>query len=180
MRRSTIQFLFFISILISATTAYGQADSTVAREKTRERLNALLQREGPVIKVAFRQSDKNPFNFIGVLKDGLKNAESMEIVIMVSAKDTIGFRVFPHYRGGYINIDKVRNTTQLLRQIVQFNEKTFLYWGADDAGDVFTGYTFTLESGFPDEAIKIVLASIKNSDQFVGEMRPAIDGSARQ
>lgn len=180
MRRSAIQFLLFISILISAPAIYGQADATATREKTRERLNALLQREGPPMKVSFRQSDKNPFNFIGVLKDGLKNAESMEIVIMVSAKDTIGFRVFPHYKGGYINIDKVRNTTQLLRQIVQFNEKTFLYWGADDAGDVFTGYTFTLESGFPDEAIKIVLASIKNSDQFVGEMRPAIDGSAGQ
>jgi hypothetical protein len=178
MKRTTIKYILFICIIISAPAAYGQAEAT--REKTRERLNALLQREGPVIKVSFRQSEKNPFNFIGVLKDGLKNAESMEIVIMVSAKDTIGFRVFPHYKGGYINIDKVRNTTQLLRQIVQFNEKTFLYWGADDAGDVFTGYTFTLESGFPDEAIKIVLASIKNSDQFVGELRPAIDGSAGQ
>ena len=107
MRRSAIQFLLFISILISAPAIYGQADATATREKTRERLNALLQREGPAIKVSFRQSDKNPFNFIGVLKDGLKNAESMEIVIMVSAKDTIGFRVFPHYKGGYINIDKV-------------------------------------------------------------------------
>jgi hypothetical protein len=176
MKRSVTQFLIFAALILGATTAYAQPEGT--REKTRERLNALLQREGPNIKVSFRQSDKNPFNFIGVLKDGLKNAESMEIVIMVSAKDTIGFRVFPHFKGGYINIDKVRNTTQLLRQLVQFNEKTFLYWGADDAGDVFTGYTFTLESGFPDEAIKIVLASIKNSDQFVGELRPAIDGSA--
>ena|SRR5690349_3043782 len=33
-------------------------------------------------------------------------------------------------------------------------------------------YTFTLESGFPDEAIKIVLESIRNSDKYVGEMRP--------
>jgi hypothetical protein len=96
---------------------------------------------------------------------------------MVSKRDTIGFRIFPHYKGGYINIDKVRNTTQLLKQLLQFNEKTFLFWGADDTGDVFTGYTFTLESGFPDDAIKIVLASIKNSDQFVGELKPAIDGS---
>lgn len=176
MQRSTLKFLLFVLILISAPAVYGQVEAT--REKTRERLGALLQREGPGIKVSFRQSDKNPFNFIGMLRDGLKNAESMEIVVMVSAKDTIGFRIFPHYKGGYINIDKVRNTTQLLRQLVQFNEKTFLYWGADDAGDVFTGYTFTLESGFPDEAIKIVLASIKNSDQFVGELRPAIDGSS--
>ena len=102
---------------------------------------------------------------------------TMEIVITVTTKDTIGFRVFPRYKGGYINIDKARNTTQLLRKLVQLNESTFLFWGADDTGDVFTGYTFTLESGFPDEAIKIVLSSIRNSDQFVGEMRPSIDGS---
>ena len=180
MTRSVIQFFLLTVIMISAPAVYAQADANASREKTRDRLNALLEREGPNMKVSFRQSDKNPWNFIGVLRDGLKNAESMEIVIMVSAKETIGFRVFPHYKGGYINIDKVRNTTQLLRQLIQFNEKTFLYWGADDTGDVFTGYTFTLESGFPDEAIKIVLASIKNSDQFVGEIRPSIDGSTAQ
>ena len=182
MKRSVIQFSLLAVMMISAPAVYAQADANANanREKTRERLNALLQREGPTIKVSFRQSDKNPWNFIGVLKDGLKNAESMEIVIMVSSKDTIGFRIFPHYKGGYINIDKVKNTTQLLRQLVQFNEKTFLYWGADDTGDIFTGYTFTLESGFPDEAIKIVLGSIKNSDQFVGEMKPSIDGSTAQ
>jgi len=180
MTRSVIQFFLLTVIMISAPAVYAQADANASREKTRDRLNALLEREGPNMKVSFRQSDKNPWNFIGVLRDGLKNAESMEIVIMVSAKETIGFRIFPHYKGGYINIDKVRNTTQLLRQLIQFNEKTFLYWGADDTGDVFTGYTFTLESGFPDEAIKIVLASIKNSDQFVGEIRPSIDGSTAQ
>ncbi|HEX6732240.1 MAG TPA: hypothetical protein VF074_19640 [Pyrinomonadaceae bacterium] len=177
MKRSLIKFSIFISILIGAPAVYCQDTPDAVREKTRERLGALLKREGPGIKVDFRQSEKNPFNFIGVMKEGLKNAESMEIVIMVSKRDTIGFRIFPHYKGGYINIDKVRNTTQLLRQLVQFNEKTFLFWGADDTGDVFTGYTFTLESGFPDDAIKIVLASIKNSDQFVGEMKPSIDGT---
>jgi hypothetical protein len=177
MTRSLIKSSLFVLILIAAPAVYCQDTSDAAREKTRERLGALLQREGPGINVSFRQSEKNPFNFIGVLKDGLKNAETMEIVIMVSKRDTIGFRIFPHYKGGYINIDKVRNTTQLLRQLVHFNEKTFLFWGADDSGDVFTGYTFTLESGFPDDAIKIVLASIKNSDQFIGELRPSIDGS---
>jgi hypothetical protein len=177
MKRSMIRFFLLTSVLTLAPAVYCQETTDVAREKTRERLGALLQREGPGIKVAFRQSEKNPFNFIGLLKDGLKNAESMEIVIMVSKSDTIGFRIFPRYKGGYINIDKVRNSTQLLRQLIQFNEKTFLFWGADDTGDIFTGYTFTLESGFPDDAIKIVLASIKNSDQFIGELRPSIDGS---
>ena len=168
--------LICLVILASASTAFSQdADST--RDKTRERLNALLTRVGPDMGVAFKASSKSEYVFTGVLRDGLKNADSFEIVISVTAKETIGFRIFPHYKSGYINIDKARNTQQLLRKIAQLNDSTFLFWGADDSGDVFTGYTFTLESGFPDKAIEIVLSSIKNSDQFVGEMRPAIDGT---
>jgi hypothetical protein len=169
----------FFAIVAASQTIFAQESSETneAREKTRTRLSTLLQRVGPEIKVNFQPSSKSQYVFTGVMKDGLTNADSMEIVISVTSKDTIGFRVFPHYKGAYINIDKARNSTQLLRKLVQLNESTFLFWGADDTGDVFTGYTFTLESGFPDEAIKIVLSSIRNSDQFVGEMRPSIDGS---
>jgi hypothetical protein len=129
------------------------------------------------MNVAFKPSPKSPFVFTGVMRDGLKNVEQFEIVISVTTKETIGFRVFPHYKGAYINIDKARNPTQLLRKLAQLNDSTFLFWGADESGDVFTGYTFTLESGFPDKAIEIVLSSIRNSDEFVGQMRAAIDGS---
>ena len=174
----TIRALVLIAFLIAAPAIVAQDTNAEAnREKTRARLSALLQRVGPEMKVNFQPSSKSQFVFTGVLRDGLTNSESLEIVITVTAKDTLGFRVFPHYKGAYINIDKARNPTQLLRKLVQLNESTFLFWGADDSGDVFTGYTFTLESGFPDEAIKIVLSSIRNSDQFVGEMRPSIDGS---
>lgn len=166
-------------LLLASATAFAQ-ENDAARDKTRERLNALLQRVGPDMSVNFKPSTKSQYVFTGTMRDGLKNAESFEIVISVTTKETIGFRIFPHYRGGYINIDKAKNTTQLLRKIAQLNDSTFLFWGADDSGDVFTGYTFTLESGFPDKAIEIVLSSIRNSDQFVGEMRPAIDGSAAQ
>ena len=174
-----IRLLMLFAILAAAQTVFAQEsnESNEAREKTRTRLSALLQRVGPEIKVNFQPSSKSQYVFTGSLKEGLTNAESMEIVITVTSKDTIGFRIFPHYKGGYINIDKVRNGPQLLRKLVQLNESTFLFWGADDSGDVFTGYTFTLESGFPDEAIKIVLSSIRNSDQFVGELRPSIDGT---
>lgn len=176
--RLTIQSLIFVIILVAAPAALAQQETAeAARDKTRQRLSALLQRVGSDIGVTFQPSSKSQFVFTGVMREGLKNAESLEIVITVTNKDTIGFRIFPHYKGGYINIDKAKNTTQLLRKLVQLNESTFLFWGADDTGDVFTGYTFTLESGFPDEAIRIVLSSIKNSDQFVGELRPSIDGS---
>lgn len=170
--------LIFLAIFAAAPAAFSQeTNPNATRDKTRERLNALLQRLGPDMGVTFKASSKSQYVFTGVLRDGLKNADQFEIVISVSTSDTIGFRIFPHYKGAYINIDKAKNSVQLLRKLVQLNDTTFLFWGADDSGDVFTGYTFTLESGFPDKAIEIVLSSIKNSDQFVGELRPSIDAS---
>jgi len=173
-----VRLLVLLSLLVIVPSAFSQAAADTSRDKTRQRLGALLQRLGPDMSVNFQPSQNSPFIFTGLMKEGLTNSDSLEIVITVTDKDTIGFRIFPHYKGGYINIDKARNPSQLLRKLVQLNHTTFLFWGADKTGDVFTGYTFTLESGFPDEAIKIVLNSIKNSDQFVGEMRPSIDGSS--
>lgn len=172
-----IRALLLLSILATTYAVFAQDNAESSRNKTRERMSALLQRVGPDVKVNFQPSSKSQYVFTGVLRDGLVNSEYFEIVITVTTKDTISFRIFPHYKGGYINIDKARNGAQLLRKLAQLNDSTFLFWGADDTGDVFTGYTFTLESGFPDEAIKIVLSSIKNSDQFVGEMKPSIDGT---
>jgi hypothetical protein len=171
-----VGLLICLVILATAPAVFAQ-DANAARDRTRERLNTLLTRVGPDMNVEFKPSSKSQYVFTGVMRDGLKNCDSFEIVISVTTNETIGFRIFPHYKGSYINIDKARNTSQLLRKIAQLNDSTFLFWGADDTGDVFTGYTFTLESGFPDKAIEIVLSSIKNSDQFVGEMRPSIDGT---
>jgi hypothetical protein len=178
---SLIRLFVMISVLVVAPSVFGQQSAADAsRQKTRDRLSQLLQRIGTEVKINFKPSEKQPFVFVGTLTDGLKNSESLEIVLRITTNDTIGIRVFPHYKGGYINIDKARNITQLLRQMAQFNDSTFLFWGADDAGDIFNGYTFTLESGFPDEAIRIVLASVRNSDDYVGKLRPSIDGSTGQ
>lgn len=170
-----IRLLLLITVLIAAPAIYGQAEAT--QEKTRLRLTALLERVGPDINVTFKPSAKSQFVFSGIMREGLVNAEGLEIIVTVTEDQTIRFRVFPKYKGGYINIDKAKNSPQLLRKLVQLNSSTFLFWGADNDGDIFTGYTFTLESGFPDEALKIVLSSIKNSDKFVGEMKPSIDGA---
>jgi hypothetical protein len=168
----------FVLVTLSVANIYGQQDDPAVRERTRQRLADLLDKVSPEIKIAFSQSQKQPFNYVGTLRTGLVNADSFEIVISVTAKETIGFRIYPHYNGGYINVDKVRNSAGLMRLLLRLSDRAFLFWGADETGDVFTGYTFTLESGFPDEAIKIVLRSIVNSDKFVGEMRPFIDGTS--
>jgi len=170
--------ILFIASAVSVASAYPMPDDEAARIRTREKLAQLLEKVGPTINVAFSQSQKQPFNYVGSLRTGLVNAESFEIVISVTPKDTIGFRIYPHYKKGYINVDKVNNAKGLMRLLLRLSDRAFFYWGVDETGDVFTGYTFTLESGFPDEAIRIVLRSIMNSDKFVGEMRPFVDGSA--
>jgi hypothetical protein len=196
MKQIRVTFAFLL-VLAASMAAYGQQHGTepqtparpqspttpqqqTDRDATREKLRALLNAEGPKINVSFRQSDKQPYNFVGIMKTGLKNADALEIVISVGAQDTLHFRIFPHYKDSYINVDKVASGAGLMRQMVRFSDQNFLFWGADGSGDIFAGYNFTLESGFPDAAISIVLRSIAGADQYVGQMRPAIDGSAAQ
>jgi hypothetical protein len=177
MKRIFVVALFIISTL-SVSAVYGQKDEEADRNRTRGELAALLEKAGPDINVDFKQSQKQPYNYVGLLKTGLTNAESFEIVISVTAKDTIGFRIYPHYNKGYVNVDRVKDRAGLMKLLLRLSDRAFLFWGVDESSDIFTGYTFTLESGFPEEAIRIVLRSIVNSDKFVGEMRPFIDGTS--
>jgi hypothetical protein len=158
-----------------AATKAPSAQEQASRDATREKMRALLDATGPKINVTFKQSDKQPYNFVGILSTGLTNADSFEIVISVSGQDTIHFRVYPHYKGAYLNVDKASNSAGLMRQMIRFSDKNFLYWGADDTFDIFAGYNFTLESGFPDASIRVVLSSIAKLDQYVGEMKGSID-----
>ena len=176
MKRIFLTALFILTTTIAIPAVYSQQDDEAVRNRTRERLAQLLEKSGPGINVTFSQSQKQPYNYVGTLRTRLVNADSFEIVISVTPKETIGFRIYPHYKSGYINVDKARDRAALMRLLLRLSDRAFLFWGADESGDVFTGYTFTLESGFPEEAINIVLRSIVNSDKFVGEMRPFIDG----
>lgn len=174
MKRSVA--IIFLLTLVMVPVAHGQQDKEAARLRTRELLAQLLTKVGPDVHITFAQSQKQPFNYLGVLKQGLTHAESFEVVASVTPNNTIGFRIYPTYKGSYINVDKVRAPLPFMRQLLRLSDSAFLFWGADRAGDVFTGYTITLESGFPEDAIRVVLRSIVNSDRFIGELRPAIDG----
>lgn len=177
MRRIPMAVLFALAMIFAVPPAQGQQNESVARSRTREQLRQLLHKVGPSLKITFRQSVKPPFNLVGLLKEGLTQAEGFEVVIDVTENQTIGFRIFPRYKSDYINIDNVKNGPGLMRFLLRLSDSAFLFWGIDPSGDIFTGYTVTLESGFPEESIKVVLRSIVNSDKFIGEMKPMIDGS---
>src|SRR6266436_9679959 len=141
MNRTRLPLVFLLAVT-ACTAAYAQhgtesaaptrsqtpatAQQTNTRDANREKLRALFETAGPKINVSFRQSDKQPYNFVGVMKTGLKNADALEIVISVSAEDTIHFRIFPHYGNAYVNVDKVRSTETLLRQMARFSDQNFL------------------------------------------------------
>ena len=175
--RFLLILVFAVAMTIAAPAVSGQTEDA-ARVRTREQLESLLDKVGPTIKVSFRRSEKQPFNYVGVMQDGLTSADGLEIVISVSTKQTIHFRIFPHYAGSYLNVDKAKNGVGLMRQMLRFSDSNFLFWGIDGSADIFAGYNFTLESGFPEAAITIVLRSISNLDKFIGDMKPVIDGSA--
>ncbi|HEY0395594.1 MAG TPA: hypothetical protein VGD01_13940 [Candidatus Elarobacter sp.] len=168
----------FVALLLLLLVAASGASAQTSRDATREKLHQVLDSAGARsdVNASFRQSSKNPYNFVGTMT-GLRNVDSLEVVISVTQSDTIGFRVYPHFKGGYINLGKARDTNGLMRKLLYLSDQNFLFWGADDTADVFCGYTVTLESGFPSDAIVVVLRSIRNTDKFVGQMRPFIDGS---
>lgn len=182
MRRISMAVLLVLVLTLTTEAARGQQpaqsppNESAARIRTREQLGQLLEKVGPSLRITFRQSEKQPFNFVGLLKDGLTHADSFEVVIGVTPNQTLGFRIFPRYKGGYINIEKVKDDAGLMRLLLRLSDSAFLFWGIDSAGDIFTGYTVTLESGFPEESIKIILRSIVNSDKFIGEMKSMVDG----
>jgi hypothetical protein len=160
------------ALLLAGTvsTAWAQDDDP-NREPTREKVRSALRQIGPKIGVSFKQSQANPFNFSASMSDGLESAESMEIIVMVGRNDILTVRVFPHLSGNrYINVDRAGNSTGLMRKLLANNAGDFFHWGMDDVYDVFAEFTFTLESGFPEESLDVVLRSVALLDKKVGEM----------
>lgn len=166
--RVTVAAMAVFATLLAARGAVAQDDSRAAN---RESMRALLNQVGPRIGVEFRQSERNPWNFVGSMTTGLRNAESLEILALIGRDDVIWIQVYPHRAGGgYFNLSRAANQAAFMRKLLSWNDTGFFYWGADDVDDVFAAYTFTLESGFPSEAVSIVLRSISLLDKKVGDL----------
>jgi hypothetical protein len=178
---ATILLLGASTLTSMPAPAVAQTASATQRDATRERLRAFLATAGARtdVNIAFRQSDKNPWNFVG-LANGLTNSDSFEVIVGVSDANTMSVVVYPHYHGAYINLARASDPPGLARKLLNLNHHNFFFWGADDTGDVFTSYSFTLESGFPDQSLLAAMTSIRPQDQFVGQLKPYLDrGTAK-
>jgi len=173
--------LFGVAATVTWAPSVAVAQTPEAeRNATREQLRSFLATAGARkdVNIEFRQSDKNPWNFVGVAKDNLANSDMLEVVVGLSDNRTLAVIVYPHYHGGYINLGKAADGRGLANKLLNLNDHNFFYWGADDSGDVFTCYNFTLESGFPDQSLLVAMTSIRAQDQFIAALKPYIDGPA--
>src|ERR1051326_7009807 len=127
MKRKLFAAALVVMACACAAVAQTQTpqDKEAVRVATRERLRQLLAASGPKVGIALRQSDKNPFNFVAVKRDGLVNSEALEIVIEVSDQDTIHFRIYPHVKSGYINLNKAKDSYGLARTLLHMRNTTF-------------------------------------------------------
>jgi len=117
----------------------------------------------------FRNRDDR-FEIDGFYDKDLRYSSRFALEVNITPENTIGIRVYPRFYGRRINIDEVRDPNGLALELLHLSAHNFLHWGVDDASHVFAAYAFTLESGFPEEAIKEVLRSIPLVDESVREM----------
>lgn len=171
-----------VLVLTLVAVPVNAQKSLADRAATREQLSQLLARHGSRddVNIVFRPSRSNEWNFSGTRTTGLTYSDSLEVIAAVGDRQTLSFMVYPRYKGNYIGIERARDSMGLMRHLLELTNETFFYWGVDTDGDVFCGFNFTLESGFPSEAILVVLSSIENMDRYVGELRPFIDGPGRK
>jgi hypothetical protein len=160
-------------LTVSGVRAAAQTDPDAVRAmtRTRDQLDSLLHAYGSTLKMKFyRSADGDPFQIEGTFDKGLRYASRFELQFNVTPENTIGVRVYPDLYNERISIDDAFDSNGLARQLLHFSASSFFSWGIDDASNVFARFTFTLESGFPDEAIKIVLRSIPLLDDSVGDI----------
>src|SRR5262245_14203852 len=100
MKRLLLLPLLLLSLTCMSVVANAQDDA--ARNATREKLRQLLETAGPKndVNAAFRQATRNPYNFVATMESGFNYVDNLEVVISVTKDETIGFRIYPHYKGG--------------------------------------------------------------------------------
>ncbi len=159
----------------AAASTPADTVSTATRLETRGKIEALLTTSAKAL--GFRRwyrDDNDPFEILAFYDQGLKYASRMEVKIIVTHQNTIGFRVFPHWNGpgpgSYIDLDYVKDAKGLMQRALQLSAENFMFWGLDPSKHMFASFTVTLESGFPDAVVRVVLQSVPLVDDSVGDL----------
>lgn len=160
-------------MLSGAGATYAQTDPVAFRKATYDRLWTLVKGYARGLKYDGPYTVDDPYQILLFYDKDLRYTTRFEIFITVTREQTIVFRIYPI---GYINLYKdTRDSDGLMQKLLRLSDNGFFYWAADDEEDIFAGYMFTLESGFPEEAIKVVIRSIPLIDPSFGDMRQFFD-----
>lgn len=160
--------LWMVFTLVGAAPIGAQADVDAVRRQTFDRLWGLVRPYGSSLHYRVYGMQHDPFTIEAFYDKDLHYAARFEVYISITRQQTIQFRIYPQVSGQHINLDSLSKPDSLMETVLRFSDKGFFFWAVDENLDVFAGYTFTLESGFPDEAIKEVLRSIPLLDSSVG------------
>lgn len=167
----------FLTALALAVTGLqplaAQSANDSVQAATLAQLKAVIASYDPARQIRWVRAD-SPFDLEGFYDKGLKWANRLEIEITVTHQATIWIRVYPQYYEHHINLDHVHDQNGLMQRMLQLSYHNFFFWGLDDRRDAFAGYQFTLESGFPEAAVKEVIKSIPLIDESVGDLTPFI------
>ena len=166
--------LWLVLTMSGFRAAAAQSVGDSVQVATRDKLRTLFATYGPAKEFRWYRTD-DPFVMQGFLDKGLIHTPRFEVYVTVTTRKTIWFRVYPQFSGDYINLDQVTEPQVVMQKLLRDSYRNFFFWGADDNLDVFAGFEFTLESGFPEEAVKVVIRSIPLIDQSVAELVPFIE-----
>src|SRR5262249_2403677 len=117
-------------VLVGLSSIAGVCQSqTLTRDQEREQLRQILDGFEKKIETRmttfgllhFRQSEKNPYNFVAIYRwEKNKNVYYFEVVVSSTNDHTIGFRIYPHYNNTYMNVGKAVDKIAFMRKMLDF------------------------------------------------------------
>ena len=161
---AVLSVIVAVGVLAAAPLSAQKIDEA-KRIRNREQLLTVLRAAADATHMTFERSKVNQFNYSAYLTVGLKYAESVEVVIGATDVDTIFMRAFPKVQGRLHERREGQGPDRLDAPATKAGGADVLLLGDDAQGDLFWGYTFTLEYGFPVDSIRIVLRSVQTHDR---------------
>jgi hypothetical protein len=118
--------LWAILTLSGVGAAAAQPNTDVVRAATRQKLHALLDTYAPAREMRWYRS-KDPFGIEGFCDKDLRYTPRFEIIISITRQQTISVRVYPHWTGGYMNIDRARDPNGLMQRLLRFTDQDLFF-----------------------------------------------------
>lgn len=115
------------------------------------------------------KNTSDPNEFLVTKRDGLKNADLVEVYIYNDGKnEEIRLRAFPMVSTRYLGLSRSSNQTGLMKAMLNKNERAFGAYFVDPDGDIGFKYVFTTEASVGYVPFRVVVNElVRISDEAV-------------